>query len=195
MSLAYQIDVILFKTLAGDYQTWPVFAFWGILCAKFLVYSIPLHLVFLWFCGGRAERYVVLSVCASIAMALFLGYCISLIYFRPRPFVTHLTHSLIQHRATASFPSHHALIFASYAFCLYFHKCKTSPRLALISLIFVCWGRVFVGVHYPLDVLAAAILGYLVSFIIVKFVVLRFPKFLCEIPPLRYNLRMNIHSE
>ncbi|BBL53549.1 hypothetical protein MF1_08070 [Bartonella quintana] len=195
MDFLNQIDVALFEMFVGNHQSWSVLVLFSIFCAKFLIYIIPIHLWVLWFCGGDRERRVGLSICVSICASLFIGYLISLIYFHPRPFVVGLTTPLIKHRATASFPSNHALTFASYMACLYFYRYKIASQFAAIFLCLICWGRVFVGVHYPFDVLAGTVLGSLISWGIVQFIVPYFPQFLYQIPPLKYNFKRDIYSK
>ncbi|WP_375641499.1 MULTISPECIES: undecaprenyl-diphosphatase [unclassified Bartonella] len=192
MDFLNQIDVTLFKMFVDDHQAWSIVISFSIFCAKFLIYIIPLHLCALWFCGGERERRVALSICMSICAALFTGYLISLFYFRPRPFVVGLTTPLIQHRATASFPSNHALTIASYAANFYFYQYKVSFKFATVFLCLICWARVFVGVHYPFDILAGAILGSLISLGVIQFIAPYFPKFLYQIPPLKYNFKCGI---
>ncbi|MCZ2328554.1 undecaprenyl-diphosphatase [Bartonella sp. F02] len=192
MDFLSQIDMALFEILSGNCELWSVFIWVGIICAKFLIYILPLHLCALWFCGGYRERQVTLSICISICIALLVGYLISCIYFRPRPFVTYLEPPLIKHQATASFPSNHALVVSAYMSSLYFYRYKTASRFALILLCLVCWGRVFTGVHYPFDVLVGSILGGLVSWVVSRFIASYFPDFLYHIPPLKYNLKTGI---
>ncbi|WP_317993043.1 undecaprenyl-diphosphatase [Bartonella gliris] len=193
MDLLNQIDAALFEMLAGNHQSWSVLVLLSIFCAKFLIYIIPLHLFALWFCDGVMGRRVVLSICVSICTALFIGYLISLIYFRPRPFVMGLTTPLIKHRATASFPSNHALTIASYMVSLYFYRYKVSSKFAAVFLCLICWARVFVGVHYPFDILAGVILGSLISWSVIQCIAPYFPKFLYQIPPLKYNFKRDVH--
>ncbi|MET3560224.1 undecaprenyl-diphosphatase [Bartonella japonica] len=192
MNFLNQIDTAFFEMLSGNHQSWSILILFSIFCAKFLIYIIPIHLCVLWFCGENRERRVVLSICVSICTALFIGYLISLIYFHPRPFVVDLTTSLIKHRATASFPSNHALTIASYMANFYFYRYKASFKFAAVILCLICWARVFVGVHYPFDVLGGAILGSFISWVIIQFVAPYFPKFLYKIPPLKYKFKGNI---
>ncbi|WP_455478466.1 undecaprenyl-diphosphatase [Bartonella sp. B10] len=195
MDFLNQIDVAIFEMLVGDHQSGSILVLFSICCAKFLIYIIPIHLCILWFCGEEMERCVVLSICVGIGTSLFIGYLISLVYFRPRPFVVSLASSLIKHSATASFPSNHALIIASYAANLYFYRYKIYSKFAVIFLCLICWARIFVGVHYPFDVFAGAILGIVINWGVIRFIAPHFPKFLYQIPPLKYNLKINIHSK
>lgn len=195
MDFLNQSDVALLQMLTGNHQSWTVLVLFSIFCAKFLIYIIPIHLCALWFVGQNRERRVVLSICMSICIALFIGYFISLFYFHPRPFAVGLTSPLIKHRATASFPSNHALTIASYTANLYFYRYKIFSKFAVVFLCLICWGRIFVGVHYPFDIFAGIILGSLVSWIVIKFISPYFPNFLYQIPPLKYNLKRDICSK
>lgn len=111
----------------------------------------------------RASRVVIVATYLRAAAAAGLGYAgnalIALLFFRPRPFVTLGIASLIGMPATAkSFPSDHAtLAFAiagTLAFALPHRRWQFFTVAALIAL-----GRVMVGVHYPTDVLAGALVG------------------------------------
>ncbi|EJF94304.1 undecaprenyl-diphosphatase [Bartonella taylorii] len=196
MNFLNRVDVVLFQMLAGNHQSWSVLVAFSIFCAKFLIYVIPLHLCVLWFYDGNMEqRRVALSICVSICVSLFVGYLISLIYFHPRPFVTGLTIPLIKHHATASFPSNHAVTIASYMANLYFYRYKIASKFAAVLLCLICWGRIFVGVHYPFDVLAGTILGSIISWGVIQFMAPYFPKFLYQIPPLKYKFKRDIYSK
>jgi membrane-associated phospholipid phosphatase len=73
---------------------------------------------------------------------------------RARPHV----HALVARPNTHSFPSGHATTSFACATVLAF----AVPRLRLPLLLLaaaIAWSRVYVGVHYPLDVLAGALLG------------------------------------
>jgi membrane-associated phospholipid phosphatase len=79
------------------------------------------------------------------------------LFDRPRPFkVLEDVHQLVGAHA-GSFPSSHAAnTFAAGVFlALRFRR----MRPILVVPVVVSWSRVYVGVHYPLDVAAGAVLG------------------------------------
>ena len=68
---------------------------------------------------------------------------------------------------TGAFPSGHA----SSAFACAAVLAWASPRLRLPAFVLaaaIAWSRVYVGVHWPLDVLGGAVLGVLVSTVLLK---------------------------
>ena len=68
---------------------------------------------------------------------------------------------------TGAFPSGHA----SSAFACATVLAWASPRLRVPALVLaaaIAWSRVYVGVHWPLDVLGGAVLGVLVATVLLK---------------------------
>ncbi|HEY6836497.1 MAG TPA: phosphatase PAP2 family protein [Gaiellaceae bacterium] len=77
-----------------------------------------------------------------------------LVYPEPRPLV-HTPHS-------GSFPSGHATIAFACATVIAWRAPRLAfPAFALAAAI--AWSRVYVGVHWPLDVLGGAVLGTLIA--------------------------------
>jgi undecaprenyl-diphosphatase len=125
----------------------------------FLVLVVGLVLVGLAF--GR-HRVTVAGVVSGLAagLALLVGAVISSFVDRPRPFVAHPgeIHAFLSHAADPGFPSDHALAaFAIAGVLLVFFGLRALPVLA--GAVALAVARVMVGVHYPGDVLSAALIG------------------------------------
>jgi undecaprenyl-diphosphatase len=86
---------------------------------------------------------------------------------RPRPYVAlpHL-HTLISRPTSASFPSSHATTAFAGAVVLSFLLPRLWP-LFLAAAALVAFSRVYVGVHYPSDVIAGAATGVIFAALII----------------------------
>lgn len=103
----------------------------------------------------------------SLLLAMYVALMLSNFIGRLRPFMADsLVYRLIPAPLSMhSFPSAHA----SAAFALAFAIAWTDRRTAIIPVILavlVGFGRVATGVHYPSDVLAGVIVGFVVVFIV-----------------------------
>lgn len=89
------------------------------------------------------------------------------IFKRPRPFQSIDTLvPLIQKPGSYSFPSGHT----SSSFCAAFVYFKKLPGkcavLALLLAAMIAFSRIYLGVHYPSDILGGVILAYIVSIVV-----------------------------
>lgn len=98
---------------------------------------------------------VVITAGATLALGLAINQIIGHIWFRARPYDTHPgANLLVGPSADPSFPSDHA----TSGFALAFGSATRLPRTAaivLIETVLMSLGRIFVGRHYPGDILAS----------------------------------------
>ncbi len=109
--------------------------------------------------GGVKERKAFLLIIIGVIFAEILIKITHIFFFESRPFITFNLTPLISHIPDAAFPSEHASITAVLAFTYLFCKSKFSP-LFLLSMLWVGFARIYVGVHYPLDILGGIITGF-----------------------------------
>jgi membrane-associated phospholipid phosphatase len=142
---------------------------WILVCGGIgiLVYDPYLHLH--WY--ERKEfllraRYIFWTVGIGIiawGLVALLKYLFSL----PRPYTTLMFDSTLISpwiSSTASFPSGHALVLTALCCALMLSSKKLGILLFIASLcVFI--GRIAVGIHFPLDILAGIFLGILVVFV------------------------------
>ncbi len=107
---------------------------------------------------GKKDRLAVGRALAAAACALGLGQIIIRVYPRPRPFAGHTVRLLIAPTADPSFPSDHALAAFAIAAALVSTRRRLGVGLFVLAAL-LAFARVFVGMHYPLDVVAGAALG------------------------------------
>ncbi|OGE20342.1 hypothetical protein A3A14_02205 [Candidatus Daviesbacteria bacterium RIFCSPLOWO2_01_FULL_43_38] len=159
-SLNTQVFFQMFN-LGGTSPLLRVLAVFG---AEYLIFLIFTIVGLAGLLGKLEDRKALVLVILAIPFAAIFTKIIPLIISEPRPFTTFPIVPLIDRPATPSFPSLHATWTASAAFGLIFYK----TRFALLLLIFMLWvglSRIFVGVHYPLDVLGGFLVGFLAVFL------------------------------
>lgn len=109
-------------------------------------------------------RKVAFNTFVITVINLMLSFMIGSIYYVDRPFVHNKVNLLFPHVRDASFPSDHVTGTMSIAFGLRKYNKLLSGILTTISII-VAFSRVYVGQHYPIDVLGAYIIVFAASYI------------------------------
>ena len=92
-------------------------------------------------------------------ISLGLGMVCGTLWFHPRPFMIPLGHTWISHPADNSFPSDHATVMFSAAFALLSLRLRAPGLLMLLAALPVAWSRIYLGVHFPLDMVGAALVS------------------------------------
>jgi len=119
------------------------------------VYAGPALLAGLWIWGPAARRGALLSVALAMLIGLGINQVLGALWFEPRPFMIGLGHKLIAHPADNSFPSDHATFVWSLGLGLIITTAARRWGLAVcVYGLFVAWARVFLGVHFPIDMMA-----------------------------------------
>jgi len=132
----------------------------GIFIANDAILLAPIVLVCLWLMGGDERRELALRACAAGFLALGINQLIGLAWYHPRPFAIGLGHTFLPHAPDSSFPSDHATLLSALAFTFLYGGKRQSGLLMLIVDLAVAWARVFIGVHFPFDMLGAAVVAW-----------------------------------
>ncbi len=161
-----------------------------------MVWGVPLKWRKRSLLPGEAEllqerRALVLWVALACLLAYGLNLLIEQFVFEPRPFISHKVHLLVSHAADGSFPSDHA----AWAFAVVgmlvlvllpplisawrkrtagwrtsgFASMLVLFLLTLVAVVVACsigLARIYVGVHYPGDILGGAIDGLIAACIV-----------------------------
>ena len=162
-----QIMVFLNKTISN-----PIFDFIMpiITNQNFLVFSGLILIGYLAYYGEKRGRItiVVLLIAASFSDAI----CFQIIKpwvgrIRPSHEFYEYINLLVSKGGKYSFPSNHAANSFVFATVLsYFYDKKKTFLYILASVI--AFSRVYVGVHYPLDIFFGSIIGYIISWIVLS---------------------------
>lgn len=163
------IDYQLFKLLNQFAGKYPILDQLVLLFSKYGPILFGLVFIWLWFSKSQSQqenRKIVLYALTIVILTLGLDKIIEMAYFRPRPFVNHsVTLLLEKSNLDPSFPSNHAAGSFALAFALFWKRRKMGTVLILLACLMAI-SRIFIGVHYFLDVLAGACIGLGVTYIV-----------------------------
>jgi undecaprenyl-diphosphatase len=135
----------------------------SIFSAKYLVFLIPLWLIVLWMFAAPKYRGALLFAVIATIVALAINYVIGKIWFQPRPFMVPIGYTFLTHTPDSSFPSDHVTFIWAVGFSLFLQPGLRFPgSIMLIIALLVGWARVFLGVHFPLDVVGSIVIATLV---------------------------------
>ena len=130
--------------------------------AKYLPIVFALALVALWLSWRPRNQRGAFLAGVSALIALGLGQLIGKAFPRPRPYLSHSVNQLIPRSLDTSFPSDHAILGFAVAVMVWRYNRRAGVALLVLATL-MATARVFVGAHYPGDVLGGAALGALTS--------------------------------
>lgn len=157
------LNIALFQWLAAGSQPTPWvlsvasgFALWGAWASAGIV------AVALW--RQPTDRAWLFVVAAAAGLTSLLAHAIGASLDVPRPFVLGLAPSYIAHAGRGSLPSTHASVMFMVALAFMLRPSLRRMGLPLLALAAATgWARIYVGVHFPLDIVAGLLLGGLVA--------------------------------
>jgi len=171
MQFILDLDHYIFQavnSLAGKF----IWLDWlGVFLAQYLIWVMAVVAFIWWFeiartrpsknwpLLGRKKWLEIGEMFLSIIWSVILNQLIGLFHFRVRPFVEHDVIQLINAPyGVKSFPSDHTCVAFALALTVWFYNKKLGTfLLAFASLVGL--SRIFVGVHYPLDVIGGIFVG------------------------------------
>ncbi|AYO54964.1 phosphatase PAP2 family protein [Acinetobacter wuhouensis] len=157
------LNLSLFQLLNAPDQASPLMVHYAIFIANDLIYLLILIFAILWLRGNNQIKKQILKAFIFTCLTLTISQLISHFFYSPRPFVMEVGQTLIQHKPTGSFPSNHMTIFSSIAFAYYFSAYRQVGKLLIAVAWLVAWSRVYVGVHFPIDMFGAFFLALFVN--------------------------------
>ena len=127
--------------------------FW-IFLAQYAIFLFALASMYF----ARKDKKIFFQIALATIITIMAVVMVKKLFFVPRPFLKEGVKLLIEHRADSAFPSKHAAVAFVVAFSIFLARRKLGAVLLVVAS-FIALSRVVVGVHYPLDVFAGALIG------------------------------------
>lgn len=172
------IDWFIFQkinSLVGQFSALDAF---GIFLAEYLIYFLFLFaFVFyfaLWLKTKKFPSQQLLVLGLILGLSLLSHFLIRMFYFRPRPYIVQpevfrLSHFLIRRVSNSSFPSGHAILAFSLVFVILLKNQKWGWLFFVLAFL-IGLARIFVGVHWPSDILASILITFILSRLAKRFI-------------------------
>jgi len=164
-------DISLFNLIHNLAGRWWLFNWLGIFLAEYLPYLIVLFTFFILAKEKNWRQRIYFFALAGLSIILSRGIITEIIrffYYRPRPFLALQFQSLLGNSDIAgSFPSGHAAAYFALALAAFYFYKKWGWWFLIAGAIMGI-ARIFVGVHWPSDVLVGALIGLTSAFLIKK---------------------------
>ncbi|MCX8015722.1 MAG: phosphatase PAP2 family protein [Patescibacteria group bacterium] len=139
-----------------------------IFLAEYLIYFMTAFgLIYLFFIYQKQWKEFIKPIIAIIFSRAIITEIIRFFYYRPRPFLTHQVNNLVSHDISGSFPSGHI----TFIFPLIYFVASVNKKIGLVFIVLgVLMGiaRIYVGVHYPLDIVGGIIVGVFSAWFVEK---------------------------
>lgn len=137
---------------------------------RFILFALPLVY---WF--SRRHNHISLILLISVAFAGFANTFLKELFLIPRPFVltdfvVNVANPGIREYKSFSFPSGHSQLAATLYFLIFLYvKNNLARGLSLLAIFLVGFSRIYLGMHYPVDVLAGWSVGALSSYVAYRY--------------------------
>ncbi len=118
----------------------------------------------------KQDRTTNLWMAGQVGAALLLGFLVNrvlrMMAFHERPFQTRPVTQLVQHEPGVSFPSNHATAAITVALVVGIFVSALWGWLLALPALLVAFSRVFVGVHWPSDIIMGGIVGIVATLVV-----------------------------
>ncbi len=130
--------------------------------AEYLVVLIPVVLIGLWLAGSRDTSFFVF---VAVVVSIAVSYAMGIIYSHPAPYM--VSQTLVTGPPENSFPSQHTTVMFAMVWPLLYRKHHRLAGVFFVGAVLTGIMRVFVGFHYPIDILGAIVASIIGTVVVV----------------------------
>ncbi|WP_045522615.1 undecaprenyl-diphosphatase [Neobacillus niacini] len=141
-----------------------------VVIAEYMVIFLALAVLTFWFTRKHKNRIMVICGLITFAVAEIIGKVAGKIHSNHQPFAElSNVNKLIEKAIDNSFPSDHTILF--FSFCVTFWLFRGGRGFTWVLLAFLVGiSRIWVGVHYPADILVGAMISIVSAFVVFRVV-------------------------
>lgn len=161
-----RLNILLFSAINASDEAPGIVIALARFSAQWLVYLSIFTIVALWIWAAPSRRGALLATGLSLGLGMGINQAVGLLWFHPRPFMLGLGRTLMTHVPENSFPSDHATFIWGLAFGLIFTGAsRPGGWLLAVTGLVVAWARVYLGLHFPFDMLGSFAISCLAAIV------------------------------
>jgi len=146
----------LFELINAPAGLHPTRLMLALLVARWLIWLLPPAVALVWLCSERDTRRELLHLLVAALCAVVIAELVRHEWPHPRPSALRLGHHYLAHAGDSGLPSDQVTVVWALALAaLWTHRLSVLCFPLLAAGLVLGLGRVYVGVNFPYDVLAA----------------------------------------
>lgn len=110
-----------------------------------------------WLLLRQRDRLGAVRVVAAGGVAILIEALVSALASHPRPFAAGFGPAWVGHAANNSMPSTHVTFALIMAIALAMRRLRWASAAVMVLAAMLAWARVYVGIHWPADMVGAAV--------------------------------------
>lgn len=174
LSILHSLDIFILELVNLSYHNFLLDNIALIITNMGVIYFWIIIAILLYLLGNEKGKAVSKKMILILIVVVIISQIIKFVVMRPRPYTELSSLVLLSLGTDPSFPSGHTTISTAMSYVLF--KEYNKWYLLLIPVI-VALSRLYIGVHYPSDVVGGFLLGIIIAYIMEHYIFLKCFKF------------------
>ena len=165
------MNAMIFQAINKVANTSKAIDFIGLFFADYLLYIAGVAFIVILFI--KKTRLMAISIAVSVFLArIIIAEPIKRIFHIARPYISidNVKKIINENGDYSSFPSGHTTIFFAIAMAIFYFNKKWGIAAFVVATL-VGIARIYVGVHWPIDVVVGALIGVLSGIVVNHFII------------------------